>query len=345
MSAGRRPVALAIAVLTLLAYALLAAPAGRAHAAALDEAAGSRAAQFLANGNSPEVLGMGGATLALARDVQGASWNPAALAWLGGSQITLAHTQSDDQTAQEWLALGGRLGWAGARYGLSAIVRDEGTIAGRDANDQPTGDVQASDVALSLALARPFGERLSAGGAVHFVSQRIGDDGGVGAAFDAGAQARFGFFSLALAGRDFGGNMQWDGTRWRMPAALGVGAAFDDPASGLRFALDLTAPADYYRSVHAGVEWRWRDRFALRTGWQRALGAPGIDPMDGPSFGLGAGAGRVWVDYAYVLSPDGESSQRLGFAWRGNGAGLAAPALPTLPVASPSPFAPHSPEP
>ena len=318
------------ALALLLALGWL-APAVAA-AAAGDESAGTRAAAFLGGGSSPEVLGMGGATLALSRDVQGAGWNPAALAWLAGPQLVLAHTELADQASQEWAGFAGRLHLGDARVGLAALYRDEGTIAGRDANNLPTGDVAANDLALTLQLARPFGERLSAGGAMHFVSQRIGDDGGVGAAFDAGAQLRLGLFSLALSGRDFGGSMHWDGQRWRMPATLGAGAAFEHAPSGLRLALDLAAPADYFRSVHVGAEWRWRDRLALRTGWQRALGAPGTDPMDGPSFGLGAGAGAMWFDYAYVLSEGGAATHRLGLSWRGAAPGAATP--PAAPPAS-----------
>jgi hypothetical protein len=260
---------------------------------------------------------MGGASLAFGRDVQGATLNPAALGWVAAPELALSHADFADQTAQEWVAVGGRLGRSRTRIGFSALVRDEGSIAGRDANDVPTSEVNAQDLALTLQLARPFGEHFALGGAAHVVSQHVGDASGSGFAFDAGAQLRLGVLSFALAGQDFGGGMKWSGQRWRMPAQFAGGIALDHAASGLRLALDWAAPADYYRSVRAGAEWRWRDRLALRGGWRSELGAPAGDRLGGPAFGLGAGAGAMWLDYGYLVASDGVATHRVGLSLRG----------------------------
>jgi len=111
--------------------------------------------------------------------------------------------------------------------------------------------------------------------------------------------------------------MSWDGQRWRMPSQFATGLALEHPGSGLRIALDLTAPADYYRSVRAGAEWRWRDHLALRGGWRAELGAPPEDRLGGPAFGFGAGAGALWLDYGYVISADGAATHRVGLSLRG----------------------------
>jgi hypothetical protein len=290
---------------------------GATNAPAAEDGAGTRAASFLSAGTAPSVLAMGGAALAFGRDVQGATLNPAALGWVATPQFALAHADLEDQTAQEWAAYGGRIGSSNTRFGLAAVIRDEGTIEGRDANDVPTADVRAQDLALTLQLARPFGEHLSVGGAAHVVSQRIGSVAGSGFAFDAGAQLRLGFLSLAVAGQDFGGGMSWAGQHWRMPTQFATGLALEAPG-GLRLALDLNAPADYYRSVRAGAEWRWRDHLALRGGWRSELGAPAEDRLGGPAFGFGAGAGALWLDYGYVLSSaDGAATHRVGLSLRG----------------------------
>jgi hypothetical protein len=161
------------------------------------------------------------------------------------------------------------------------------------------------------------------GGAAHVVSQHIGGAAGSGLAFDAGAQLRLGFLSLAVAGQNFGGGMNWDGQRWPMPSQFAAGLALEHVASGLRLALDWTAPADYYRSVHAGAEWRWRDHLALRGGWRGELGAPAEDHLGGPAFGFGAGAGALWLDYGYAVSADGAATHRVGLSFIGRPAASA----------------------
>lgn len=157
--------------------------------------------------------------------------------------------------------------------GAAGTFRDEGTIPGRDANNLPTTDVSAHSVALGVQLARPFGERMLVGGAVRYVGESIGESHGNGLSFDAGAQFTSGPFGFGLAGRDFGGGMRWAGQQWRMPATFGAGVAFTHPRSGLRLALDLLAPASYFRSVRVGGEWQWHERLALRGGWRGELGA------------------------------------------------------------------------
>jgi hypothetical protein len=295
-------------------------------AGASEEAAGTRAASFLSAGAAPSVLAMGGAAVALGRDLQGATLNPAALGWIAAPQFALSHASFADETAQEWIAFSSRVGASRTRFGLAAVIRDEGTIVGRDANDVPTSDARAQDLALTLRLARPFGEHVSLGGAAHVVSQRIGDVAGSGFAFDAGAQLRLGFLSLAIAGQNFGGGMRWAGERWAMPAQIATGLALEHAASGLRMALDVTAPADYYRSVRVGGEWRYHDRLALRGGWRTELGAPPEDRAGGPAFGMGAGAGAMWLDYGYLLSPTGAATHRIGLSLRGHPAAPAPPA-------------------
>lgn len=315
---GARLVALALA-------ASLATLAPSARAA--EESAGTRAASFLATPSAPAVLGMGGATFALGRDVQAAASNPAALAWIGGSLASASHVNLDDQTSQEWLATGMRLGRGATRVGVSAIYRDDGSIEGRDVNDQPTGTFGAHDLALTLQLARTFGAHVAAGGAAHWVEQRVGPSAGDGYAFDLGTQVRFGMLSFAIAGRNFGGGMQWSGQRWRMPASLGGGVAFEHSRSGLGVAVDVDAPADYYRSVRLGSEWR-RDRFALRGGWSADLGAASLDQTGGPSFGVGVNVGPCWFDYGWVLGGRDVATHRLGLTLQRPAPHASAPAPP-----------------
>lgn len=313
----------------LLAAGLALALVAVAHAA--DESAGTRVGSFLALAPGPAVEGRGGATFALGGDLQSAASNPAALASLESGRFAFAHATLAGGATHEWAAFGGRMG-GNLRWGVSGVLRDEGTIDQRDAFNQPLGSTDARSWALSFQLARPLAPWLVAGGAMRWVAERIGESGGDGLAFDAGLQAHAGALSAGLSMQDFGGGMNWGGQRWRMPASLGAGVALEHAASGLRLVLDVAAPADYYRSVRAGAEWRWHDRLALRAGYRRELGAPGDEPLNGPAFGLGAGVGAVWFDYGMVAAPDGETVHRMGLDLR-RLASAAVPA-PAAPAAS-----------
>ena len=296
--------------------ALLALGIGVASAHAGIESAGTRAASFLTQGASPAVLGMGGAALGLSRDVNGASLNPASLAWVDETQAVVAHAQLADQTALEWASLAGRLGSTATRYGLAAHYRNDGEITGRDANDQATEDVLAQSLALAVQLAQPFGSCLTVGGAAKYVGEHVGTAHGNGLAFDAGVQIRFGPFGLGITGQNFGGGMRWQGSRWRMPANLGLGAAFDHATSGLQLALDVNLPSTYERDIRLGTQWSLRDKLALRAGWRQLLGSVAGDRLNGPSFGLGLKAGSFWFDYAFALADQGASTHRVALQLR-----------------------------
>jgi hypothetical protein len=330
--ARTRPATLA----RMLALALLSALAGARFALADPEAAGTRVGAFLATDPGAAVAARGGAGFALGGDLQSAALNPSALAGLGSGRFAVSHATLAEGVASDWAAYGGSLGAGSLRYGVSGLLRREGTIVGRDAANQPTSDSEARSWALAFQLARPLGPWLTVGGAARWVGERIGESGGDGLAFDAGAQARAGAISFGLAAQNFGGGMNWGGQRWRMPASLGAGVALDHAASGLRFVLDLAAPADYYSSARAGAEWRLRDRLALRAGYRRELGAPAEDRMNGPAFGFGAGVGSMWLDYGFVLSSGGESVHRVGLDLR-RLARAEAPAVAEAPPAAPAP--------
>lgn len=308
----RLSTAIAALLASMTSLALAPAPA----AIAGEESAGTRVSSFLAIGTGPAVVGRGGATFAIGSDLQSAALNPAALGGIDAGRFAFSHATLEGSLTHEWAAYGGRLRGGPIRYGVSGVLRDEGTIEGRDEFNQPTTTAEARSWALSFQLARPLGSWLVLGGAARWVGERIGESGGDGLAFDAGAQARTGPLSFGLAAQNFGGGMNWGGQRWSMPASFGGGVALEHAASGLRLVLDLAAPADYYRSARVGAEWRWQDRFALRGGYRREIGAPAEDRLNGPAFGLGAGVGPMWVDYGFVSPQGAEAQHRIGLDLR-----------------------------
>ena len=297
---------------SLLAALALASPA---HAAGED--AGTAAGTFLAIGTGASVLSMAGATLASGNDLAAASWNVASLARVDALTFSLAHAPLPGGATQDWLAGGGRFGNAATRWGLHALFHREGDLEGRDAANNPTGTLSANDLALGASLAQPLGRYVIAGVGAEWVHESLAGTSGSGMSFDAGIRAEAGKVGVAIAARGLGAMMHYPGVSYALPRVYGGGVSWTDAERGLRLNADFEAPRAYYNSVRVGGEWTWRDRVAVRAGYRLALGAPSDATTSGPAFGMGAGAGNLWMDYAFVLDGGNTSGEhRVGITFR-----------------------------
>jgi LysM repeat protein len=291
-----------------------------APARAADESAGTAAGSFLILGAGASVPSMAGATLASGRDLAAVEYNPASLARVDALQFSLSHAPLPGGATQDWLAAGGRLGAGRTRWGLRAVFQQEGALEGRDALDNPTGTLSVSDLAVGARLAHSLSSALSAGVGAQWVHESLAGSNGSGFAFDAGLRLAAGPLGFALAGRNLGGGMSYGGTRYDLPGVLAAGVSWSDEARGLRLDADVESPLHYYRGVRVGGEWMWHDRIALRGGYRLELDAPAGASASGATFGLGAGVGTTWLDYAYA--PDdlnGGGQHRIGLTFRPGG--------------------------
>lgn len=296
-----------------LALALL-LPAGFARAGI--ENAGTTAGNFLSVGTGAGVLSMGGATLGAGRDLNAAAWNPAVLGYLGSSEYAISHATLALDVSQDWLAASGRFGRSATRWSASALYQNDGAFDGRDAFGGSTGSFNVSNLAVGLALARPFSPDVTAGARVHFVNESLGSASGTGYGVDLGLQARRGAFGFGAAARNLGGKMKYDSGSYDLPSVIGVGAAWTDARSGVRLALDANFPHAYYNDVRVGGEWTWQQRVALRAGYRMELGAPTGEPLGGPSFGFGTGVNGLWFDYAFLAgNSDASGAHRFGLTF------------------------------
>jgi hypothetical protein len=292
----------------------LAVTAGTAFAG-IDNA-GTTAGNFLSVGTGASVLSMGGATLGSGDDLHAAAWNPAALARLGTTQFALSHATLAQQSSQDLVAAGGRVGRGSTRWAASLLYQGDGSFDGRDASGISTGAFNVSSMAFGVQVARPLGDAVTAGLGARWLSDNLGDTKGSGVALDLGMQARAGAFGVGVAARNVGGSMSYASGRYDLPSVYGIGASWNDAAHGLRLALDANFPHAYYNDVRVGGEWRWQDRVALRAGYRMELGAATGEPLGGPSFGLGAGANGVWMDYAFLAgNSDAQGQHRLGLTF------------------------------
>jgi len=183
-------------------------------ARAAGEAAGTAAGSFLAMGAGTSVLSMAGATVASGHDLAAASWNVASLARVDALQFSFTHSPLPGGATQDWLAGGGRLGNGGTRWGMQALFQREGDIEGRDAANNPTGTLSATDLALGASLAQPLGTYVTAGVGAEWVHESLAGTPGSGVSFDAGLRADAGPVGVALAARGLGGVLRYPNARY-----------------------------------------------------------------------------------------------------------------------------------
>jgi hypothetical protein len=280
--------------------------------------AGTTAANFLNVGAGPRVLGMGGATIGLGQDLAGGAWNPAGLGWMNHSSVMLSHAGLENESLQEWAAIGGRIGKSQTRWSLSGLFQGDGSFEGRDASNNPTGTFSANSFAIGLHVAQQLGGVVTIGAGAKSVNDKLGDATGSGFTFDGGIMAHKEVMGVGVgvgvAAQNMGGTMTYAGESYDFPSNVGVGGSLSHAKSGLSAALDLNFPKAYFKDARAGVEWKWKESLALRAGY-RKVGGEDEDPSTGPTFGVGAGRGGFWIDYGYIVSGTGGSGEhRVGLA-------------------------------
>lgn len=281
------------------------------------EKAGTTGASFLSVGAGADVLGMGGTTLGFGSGLGAASWNVAALGNLNGSEYVFSHAALTGESPQDWVAAGGRFGASHTHWGLTGLYEGDGSFEGRDASNNPTASFNASSMALGFQLAQGFGSGSSIGVGMKYATEKLGDVTGGGVTFDAGLRLQAGPFGFGAAAQNAFGKMSYSGVAYDFPTNYGAGVAFTIPSSGVTLAVDANFPNAYYTDVRGGVEWRYRDRLALRTGYRKEMDATDGEPLGGPTFGMGAGANGFWLDYGFVTGgASGSGQHRVALTYR-----------------------------
>ena len=290
-----RPMLLA---LSLLAFSAAGADAGM-------KKLGIAGFTFLKVSQGARAVGMGDAFTAVANDVDAIFWNPAGLTHIQRPSYTFSYTS--------WIA--GCRFYSGAiahkmgnhRLGLSVVAFrpdafEETTIF----KPQGTGTmVQDSDIAIGLAYAIQFTDRLSFGAKLRYIQESLfldthrSVDFSIGTLFYTG----FGSMRLAMSLRNFGADVEIIDDKAFMPLVYSIALATElygkvgDPVY-LTASAENTFFVDYEGRVHTGAELWLANTLALRGGWKFNY--------DTESFSVGLGLKRKLlgerafsVDFSY----------------------------------------------
>ncbi len=286
--------------------------------------AGTTSATFLKYGIGSRAVAMGSAFGGLADDMTAMYWNPAGLAQLQTSEISITHDESFEGLRHDFAGYafpykGGVL--AAAVYGLYTPTDNE-LRSGLNENDPyyPISPVeglfQAYDVAAHVSYARWFGNNLSFGASLKYIQQTIYVYNAWSVAADIGSLYKFKTLPLSfgLSIQNIGQPIKFISQAYDLPLNIRFGSAYKFNKK-LTATLDLNQPNDDYLSLSAGAEFWPTDLFAIRAGYSYRMNGNEL----GDTYGLSAGTGFNFklrnmvlkVDYAFVPYSVLGNSQRV----------------------------------
>jgi hypothetical protein len=263
---------------------------------------------------------MGRAYSAIASDATGTWWNPAALAYIGGKNLSFMHTQLvpglADDVYYEFFGYAQDIpGWGGV--GANFIYLTYGKSQGADEQGTPTGEFTSYEVALSAAAGTELLRNLSAGLAVKFVYvslapadvtlDRVAGNGST-FAVDLGTYYRFPSVPLTFAAvfQNLGPNIAYIDEAQSDPLGrnLKVGVAYEILRAedmGLLGSFDFNQPLVYTDNMeqpilNGGLEFSYAGMLALRGGY--IYDHEGT--IEDPTFGVGLAYKGFSFDYASV---------------------------------------------
>ena len=267
---------------------------------------GSAGLQFLKIGMGARETGMGEAVSGVVKDVNAVFWNPAGLAHVENYQATFSGNQ--------WLA-DSKVFSAAAAIPFEAFVVavSASAMTIKDFEETtvllPEGTgrmVSAGDFMVGLSIARRFTDKLSIGGQIKYVYEKL-DDYSIGnILFDVGAQYWTGWRNLRLAFslQHFGSDMKLVDQSYRTPLLFRISATDELIITDqfvLTAACELVHPTDNNEWVNVGTEMWILDMLSLRGGYKFNVDEGKI------SFGAGikvpyVTGSDIRLDYSFVKS-------------------------------------------
>lgn len=267
---------------------------------------GSAGLQFLKIGVGARESAMGEAVTGSVKDVNAVFWNPAGLAYVNNYQASFTHNNwlvSSKQIAAVAGIPFGQFSLAVSAVSFSVNEFEETTVT----NPEGTGRmVNAGDMMFGVAIARRFSDRLSIGGQVKYVYEKLDDYNFSNVLFDIGAMYSTGFRNLRMgfALQHFGPDMKLVNQEFRTPLLFRVNATdeiVDFSSLSWTAAFELVHSTDNVEVVNIGTELRLYEYIFLRGGYR-------INTDEGKlSFGFGLVSPQVngmnlKLDYSFVKS-------------------------------------------
>ncbi|MFH1562865.1 MAG: PorV/PorQ family protein [Nitrospirota bacterium] len=283
-----------------------------------DDDVGICTAEFLKIGQGPRIVGMGGAGVAIADDINATYWNPAGLVQLKLREITAARTSWFEDINTNYLSFAQPLppiNKIKRAMGISLTMLNAGGIDGRDNTGLKTTTLEADNLALSLSYALELRKGISCGFNVKMIKQDLGGNKGTGMAVDIGLLSRYNpKTSFGLNIQNLGPKFKTGNAKNDLPLNIKLGVSYKPELFGENtlVAFDVEMPKDNEFNFCTGGEYFLTPSLGIRLGYNNQAGY---------SMGLGfrsKGEGyfegvAVEVDYGFVSHDEFDNSHRFSF--------------------------------
>ncbi|HCJ66405.1 MAG TPA: hypothetical protein DHV62_03535 [Elusimicrobia bacterium] len=293
---------------------------------------GETGAAFLKIGVGARQIGMGGANVALANDVNAIYWNPAGLVQLQKREFTAMHNQWIVDFKYDFLGFAHPLKKAlintrkntGATLAGGLIYLRLGEFQGRDEYRNKTNTFKAYDAAGIISYAQKVNPRLNLGLNLKYIYEQIEIEKAKGLAVDLGLLYQTGIknLNLGFTVQNLGPKMKFINEPFSLPLTLTGGIAYT--YYGLNLACDIRwQPIEKRTNISLGTEYWPFKVFALRAGYLTRLFTSNLrftpkDNVLGKFYGLGAGFGfrfaDIGIDYSFVPYGDLGNTHRISFS-------------------------------
>jgi hypothetical protein len=232
--------------------------------------------------------------------VEALFFNPAGIARAAsGTEVLLSYSRQIADMDLNYLAVTQKMGDFGF-VGINVKVLRIGDIpVTTEQTPDGTGEIMSPTFStIGLSYAREITDRVTFGGTVNYVAERVLQETAGGVAFDfdgddPNAQNRA--MSLSTA-------------KFELPSSFQFGASYpliDDPNGTLALHGLYTSNSFTVDDAKTGAEYLFRNDFAVRAGYKFSTND---DELYGFTYGAGArlrlGASHLWIDYAGEMVND-----------------------------------------
>jgi tetratricopeptide (TPR) repeat protein len=280
---------------------------------------GTASGEFLEFAPGPRGTGMGEAYTAVVDDAYATWWNPAALAAIETPEVGATYNASMQSVSDQFVSVAYPLRY-GSTLGFSITRQSVAPFPGYDAMANPTGNVDASDTAITASYGRTLLkdeiERpvLSVGGSLKDISSRLDNVTASALAADLGAiyylrPANYWMkkvpaqeFRFALSIKNLGTSLKYDSLAFPLPCSETFGAAWISHPWGahtLTLAMDQTLSNDNKYTFDVGGEYFMFQLLSFRAGYKSGQDI-------GSGFRFGVGFRLSFIDLDYSMSPFGD---------------------------------------
>ncbi|MDD5491663.1 MAG: PorV/PorQ family protein [bacterium] len=229
---------------------------------------GTTTASFLKIEPGVRPVGMGGAYVAVADDINSLYWNPAGLVQLKTKEFSFVHTAWLEKINHETIAFASPAGPLFA-YGLNIVYFGTTDIDRRTVAGISDGKAKVADYYESVSLAWKLMDTISVGATIKGIQMTLDNDKGSGYALDLGALQKLPLnLSAGIMIQNLGPKMKAVDTSEKLPTNVKAGLAWRTLENKLLLAGDIDLPNDREMKLHAGAEYQFNKLFALRAGFE-----------------------------------------------------------------------------